>query len=262
MASAASGSRARTLRNDDDAPVVRRKLDRGVAPVGRRLRPEIEHHIVQGTLEAGHDLGLGARVQLVVQAAQACRPARRTRDWPARCRVPARTPPVRRGRSSGRRSRARRYAASACEHQHAGQRPRDQAHDLSPSRARRRTPKGPAPPRDRAGCRRTTRTRRAGRPEVGHSLVSRCSGSRSSTQLVIGRQIVEEAAAKEEEAAIDHVVGAARLLGEAGAAVLVQGQAAELRRRLHAKDRAEPVMAEVKRQLRGRDRRRSARHRR
>src|SRR4051812_18356950 len=54
---------------------------------------------------------------------------------------------------------------------------------------------------------------------------------------LVGRQVVEEAAAKEKEAAVDHVVGPARLLGEAGAAVLVQREPAELRRRLHAQDR-------------------------
>src|SRR3954463_5453066 len=38
---------------------------------------------------------------------------------------------------------------------------------------------------------------------------------------LVGGEVVEEAAAEEEEAAIDDVVGAAGLLGEAGAAVLV-----------------------------------------
>src|SRR3954454_7287771 len=68
--------------------------------------------------------------------------------------------------------------------------------------------------------------------------------------VLVGGDVVEEAAA-EEEAAIDDVVGAAGLLGEAGAAVLVQGQPAELRRRLHAQDRAEPAVADMEAQLVG-----------
>ena len=48
--------------------------------------------------------------------------------------------------------------------------------------------------------------------------------------------------------AIDELVGPGRLLDEAGAAVLVQGQAAERRGRMHAQHRAQPVVREVEAQ--------------
>ena len=43
-------------------------------PIGRRVGPEIEHDVVQRALEAGHELGLGAGTDLVVQAAQRAAP--------------------------------------------------------------------------------------------------------------------------------------------------------------------------------------------
>ena len=78
---------------------------------GRRVRAQVEHHVVQGALQAGDDLGLGARADLIVQPAQGAGPLGEGEvgllDPGGRCP----RPPAPRGRSSGRRSRAGPAAA-------------------------------------------------------------------------------------------------------------------------------------------------------
>ena len=130
---AASGNRARSL----PAPPPMRavgggQLDRGMAAVGGRIRPEIQDHVVHGALEAGQHLGLGAGRHLVVQAAQRAGPARRRKGSPARC--PRSMP---KAASSCAAEAAGEEAALVgvrlgLEHQHAGQGTGDQAHAVAP----------------------------------------------------------------------------------------------------------------------------------
>ena len=74
------------LGDHQKAPVGGGELDRGMPAKSRRVRAQVEHHVVQGALQAGHDLGLGARARAGSAARAACRRARRRRGWPARSR--------------------------------------------------------------------------------------------------------------------------------------------------------------------------------